>query len=156
MLFDPTERNVNPFLFQTRIRIMKKLMKKLICHHGRTGLALPLKSAVAPKLTETMSFRLSTLPKQRLIIAKPTNTRVPSPVNVQVRGSWHLCTPRWHQGRDSPPHTGKQWPTLLSSMRPDSWAPPVRMRARTRGTQGEPPTLCGTSPSLPSLPLQSV
>ena len=56
MFFDPTERNVNPFLFQTGIRAMKKLVLTLAIHdkdvtmakaaqvgfNVRTGLALPL------------------------------------------------------------------------------------------------------------------
>ena len=48
MLFDPTERNVDPFLV---------------------------------------------LSKQRFVITVPTNTRVPSPVKVQVRGGRPLHTP---------------------------------------------------------------
>ena len=32
MLFDPTERNVNPFLFPTGIRTMKKLVLALAIH----------------------------------------------------------------------------------------------------------------------------
>ena len=32
MLFDPTERNVNPFLFPTRVRTVKKLVLALAIH----------------------------------------------------------------------------------------------------------------------------
>ena len=142
MLFDPTERNVNTFLFQTRNRTMKKLVLTLAIHEDvtiakaaqvefivRTGLAIPFEECTGAKAHRNNEFGLPTLSKPRLIIAVPTNTQAPSPVKVQVRGGWHLplCTPRLHQGCDSPPHTGKQWPTLLSSMRPDSWAPPVRV-----------------------------
>ena len=70
MLFDPTERDVNPFLIRTGIRTMKKLVLALAIHDkdvtmakpagatllARTELTLPLKSAWVPKLTETMSF----------------------------------------------------------------------------------------------------
>ena len=59
MLFDPTERNVNPFLFQTRIRTMKKLVLTFAIHDKdvtmekaakvgfivRTGLTLPCRAA---------------------------------------------------------------------------------------------------------------
>ena len=55
MLFDPTERNVNPILFPTRARPMKKLVLALTIHDknvtmvkparailiGRTGLTPP-------------------------------------------------------------------------------------------------------------------
>ena len=58
MLFDPTERNVNPFLLQARIRTMNELVLALTIHDQeitmvkparisftvRTGLALPLEA----------------------------------------------------------------------------------------------------------------
>ena len=42
MLFDPTERNVNPFLFPARVRPMKELVLVLTIHdknvtHGQAG-----------------------------------------------------------------------------------------------------------------------
>ena len=63
MLLDPTERNVDPFLFQTRIRTMKKLVLALTIHDKnvnmvksaqvgfiiRTGLALPFEECRAAK-----------------------------------------------------------------------------------------------------------
>ena len=109
MLLDPTERNVNPFLFQTRIRTMKKPVLTLAIHdkdvtmakaahvgfNVRTGLALPFKECSGAKAHRNDELRLSALSKQRLIIAVPANSRVPSSVKVQVRCSWHLllCTP---------------------------------------------------------------
>ena len=110
MLPDPTERNVNPLLFQTGIRAVKKLVLTLAIHDKnvtmakaaqasftvRTGLALPFEKALrVPKLTETMSFDSQRSPKQRLIIAVPSYPRFPSPVKVQVRSRWHvpLSTP---------------------------------------------------------------
>ena len=58
MLFDPPERNVNPPMFQTRIRAMKELVLALTIHDQKitmvkparisftvpTGLALPLEA----------------------------------------------------------------------------------------------------------------
>ena len=73
----------------------------------------------------------------------PSHMRKPSPIKVQVRGSLPLLllllsTPGVHQGCDSPPHTGWQWPTPLSSTWPDSGATPVR-RASTRGIPRDRP-----------------
>ena len=70
MLFDPTERDVNPILFPARVRPMKELVLALTIHdqdvkrpsqHERPSfleqdLPFHLKSAWVPKLTETMSF----------------------------------------------------------------------------------------------------
>ena len=111
MLFDPTERHVNPFLFPTRVRPMK----------------------------------------QRFVVAMPTDTRLPSPVLVQVRGSWHLSlsTPWLYQVCDSPPHTGKQWPAPLSSVWPDSGALPVHVRTSTRGITGNCPRCVARSLPYP-------
>ena len=75
---DPTERNVNPFLFQAGIRAVKKLVLALTIHDEnvtmakptrasitiRTDLPVHLKSAEVPKLTETMSFVSSLLPNR--------------------------------------------------------------------------------------------
>ena len=41
MLFDPTERNVYPFLFPTRIRTMKKLVLTLAIHDKDVTMAKP-------------------------------------------------------------------------------------------------------------------
>ena len=62
MLFDPTERNVNPILFPTRARPMKKLFLALTIHDkyvtmvkparaliGRTGLTPPPEKCEATK-----------------------------------------------------------------------------------------------------------
>ena len=123
MLFDPTERNVNPFLFQTRIRTMKKLVLTLAIHDKdvtmakaaqvgfivRKGPAVPFEECSCAKAHRNDELHLHALRKQRLIITMPTNPRVPSPIKVQVRGSWHLLSTPWlHQGCDRPPHTGKQ------------------------------------------------
>ena len=99
-----------------------------------------------------MSFASPHSPKQWLNIAVPSHTRIPSPVKVQVRSSWHLSlSTRWlHQGCDRPPHTGKQWPAPLSSVRPSGWSLPVRMRSRTRGmTRGGRPRCAVRSPLHP-------
>ena len=70
-------------------------------------------------------------------IAVPTNTRIPSPVPVQVRGSRHLLlsTPWLHQGAialHTPASSGQHRP-------PYAEAPPVRMRTGTQGTTGNRP-----------------
>ena len=63
MLLDPTECDVNPFLFRTEIRTMKKLVLALAIHDKnvtmaktaqvgfivRTGLALPFEKCTAAK-----------------------------------------------------------------------------------------------------------
>ena len=63
MLFDPTERNVNPLLFQSGTRTMKKLVLTLAIHENnvtmaknaqvsfiiRPGLALPFEKCRAAK-----------------------------------------------------------------------------------------------------------
>ena len=63
MLPDPTERNINPLLFQTGIRTVKKLVLTLAIHDKnvtmakvarasitvRTGLALPFEERRGPK-----------------------------------------------------------------------------------------------------------
>ena len=69
MLFDPTERNVDPFLIPTRARTMKELVLALAIHDKNVTMAKParvslivgkdlpfhLKGAWVPKLTGTMS-----------------------------------------------------------------------------------------------------
>ena len=63
MLFDPTVRNVNPFLIRTGIRAMRKLVLALAIHDNdvtmakparvsliaRTGLTLPFEERLGPK-----------------------------------------------------------------------------------------------------------
>ena len=64
---DKTERNANPFLFQTGIRTVKKLGLALTIHGKNVTMARPvrvlisvvpfhLKSVEVLKLTDTMSF----------------------------------------------------------------------------------------------------
>ena len=104
MLLDPTERNVNPFPFQTGIRTVKKLVLTLTIHDEnvtiakparasitvRTGLAFPLQECMGPNSHRHDELRLPTPSKQRLIIAVPPHPRVPSPVKVQVRRCRHI------------------------------------------------------------------
>ena len=64
-----------------------------------SGQNLPfhLKGAQVPKLTETMSFASPHSPNSGSSSqCQPTHERIPPPVKVQVRGSWHLplSTPR--------------------------------------------------------------
>ena len=77
MLPDLKERNVNPSLFQTGIRTVKKLVLTLTIHDEkvtmikparasiavRTGLALPLEERQGPKAHRHNELRLPTLPK---------------------------------------------------------------------------------------------
>ena len=134
MLFDSTERNVNPLLFQTGIRTVKKLVLALNVHDqhvtmikpARTGftmqarLALPFEKRTGTKAHRHIELRLPTLPKQGLIIAVGAYTRVPFVVKAQV------CGTMTSSGCDSPPQSGKQpqWT--------DSCALPVRVREKTR------------------------
>ena len=112
MPLDPTERNVNPLLFQTGIRTVKKLILTLAIHNKnvtmtkparanftvRTGLALPFERRMRPKTHRNNELRSpNPLSKQRLIIAVPANTRVPSPIKVQLHSRWHF-SPSAHQG----------------------------------------------------------
>ena len=112
MLFDPTERNVDPFLFPTGIRTMKKLVLTSAIHDKnvtmaetaqvsliiRTGPTPPSEDCGSAKTHRNDELGITGLSKQRFVIAVPTNTRVPSPVKVQVRGGRHLplSTPRLH------------------------------------------------------------
>ena len=45
MLFDPTERNVDPFLFPARIRTMKELVLALAIHDKYVTMAKPAQVA---------------------------------------------------------------------------------------------------------------
>ena len=54
MLFDPTERDVNPFLARTGIRTMTELILALTIHDQEsiiawTGLTLPFEERLGPK-----------------------------------------------------------------------------------------------------------
>ena len=96
-----------------------------------TGGALPFEERLGTKAHRDNELRLP-------VSSCP---RIPSPVKVQVRSSWHipLSTPWPHQGCDSPPQSSKPWPTPPASSWPDSCALPVRMWARTRRKQGDRP-----------------
>ena len=111
MLFDPTERNVDPFLFPTRIRTMKKLVLTSAIHDKyvmaetaqvsfniRTGPTPPSEDCGAAKTHRNDELGFTELSKQRFVIAMPPNTRVPFPVKVQVGGGRDLplSTPRLH------------------------------------------------------------
>ena len=142
MLFNPTERNINPFQIPAGARTMKKLVLALAIHDKnvtmakpaqvtftiRTGLTSPSEKCRAAKTHRYNELGITTLSKQRFVIAVPSHTRFISPMKVQVRGSRHLpfSTPGLHQGCDSPPHTSKQRPAPPASVRPDSGASPVR------------------------------
>ena len=93
MLFDPTERNVDPFLFPTRIRTMKKLvltsaiLDKTVTMAEtaqvsliiRTGPTPPSEKCRAAKTHRNNELGITVLSKQRFVITVPTNTRVPIP-----------------------------------------------------------------------------
>ena len=118
MLFDPTKRNVHPFLFPTRIRTMNELVLALAIHDKnvtmakptqvgfsvRAGLTSPPEDCEVTKTHRHNELGVTTLSKQRFVIAVPTNTRLPSPIKVQVRSRWHLSlsTPWRHQECDRP------------------------------------------------------
>ena len=46
MSLDPTERNVNPFLFQARIRAVKKLVLALNIHDANVTMAKPTRASI--------------------------------------------------------------------------------------------------------------
>ena len=46
MLFDPTERNVNPILFPSRARPMKKLVLALAIHDKKVTMVKPATSGL--------------------------------------------------------------------------------------------------------------
>ena len=130
MPLDPTERNVNPLLFQTGIRKVKELVLTLAIHDKnvtmtktaranftvQTGLGLPLEGNRRPKThrnNELRSPNPSPLPlpppkknSGSSSLCHPTR-EFPSPIKVQVRSRWHfpLSTPRLQKECDSPPHT---------------------------------------------------
>ena len=105
MPLDPTERNVYTFLFQTSIRTVNKLVLSLThdeditkvkparaCFTVRTRLALPLEARTGTKAHRHTELRRATLSKQRLIVALPSHTRMPSLVKVQVSSGWHVSS----------------------------------------------------------------
>ena len=112
MLFDPTERNVDPFPFPTGIRTMKKLVLTSAIHDKyvtmaetaqvsliiRTGPTPPSEDCGATKTHRNDELGITVVSKQRFVITVSTNTRSPSPMKVQVRGGRHLplSTPRLH------------------------------------------------------------
>ena len=119
------ERNVDPFLFPTRIRTMKKLVLTSAIHDKyvtmaetaqvsfiiRTGPTPSSEDCGATKTHRNDELGFTELSKQKFVIAMPPNTRIPSLVKVQVRG-----------GRLFPPHhtkasLGVRWPsTHLQAM----------------------------------------
>ena len=56
MLFDPTERDVNPFLFQTRVRPMKELVLTLAIHDKDVTMAKPARVTVIAWTGLTLPF----------------------------------------------------------------------------------------------------
>ena len=167
MLFDPTERNVNPCLIETRARAMKELVLALAIHDKDVTMAetaqvsLIIRTGPTPPSEDcggTMTHRndelgITELSKQRFVISVPTHTRVPSPVKVQVRGG----TPSAHQGfirgamaLHTPASSGKH---RFPECGPTAGPCPYEYEQVHKESQG-PPTLCGTTPSLPSLQLR--
>ena len=112
MLFDTTESNVDPFLFPTGIRTMKKLVLTSTIHDKngtmaeteqvsfiiRTGPTLPSEDCGAANTHRNDELGVTVLSKQRFVITVPTNTRAPPPAKAQARGGSHLSlsTPRLH------------------------------------------------------------
>ena len=99
MPLDPTERGVDPFLLQTGIRTVCKLVLASTIHDENIttvkraraalsgqDLSFHLKSARATKFTSTMSFASPTLSKQRLIIALPHHLLGKDTFRKQIMG----------------------------------------------------------------------
>ena len=57
MLFDPTERDVNPFLIRTGIRAMKKLVLALTIHDEGVTMAKPARVYITTRLTLPLEER---------------------------------------------------------------------------------------------------
>ena len=136
MLFDPTERNVHAFLIPTRARAMKELVLALTIHDKDVTMAKPaqvafiIRTGLTPpseKCGAAKTHSLRTAAHHRG--ANPRTVSIPD----KGSGSRQLAPLPQHQGCDSPPHTGKQWPALLSSLWPDSGASPVCIRTSARG-----------------------
>ena len=113
MLFDPTERNVNPFPFLARVRPMKELILAFAIHDKNVTMAKSAKvSFIVPQHTK----------------ASP--------------------------GEQSPLHTLASSGQHRSIVRGPIAGPcPYAYEQVHEEPQG-PTTLCGTIPSLPSLPLR--
>ena len=91
MLFDPTERNVDPFLFPTRIRTMKKLVLALAIDDKnvamaktaqvsfiiRTGLTSPSEDRRAAKTHRNNEFGI-TAPPQTAVRHRDANQHTSS------------------------------------------------------------------------------
>ena len=56
MLFDPTVRNVNPFLIRTRIRTMRKLVLALTIHDKDVTMAMPVRVSLIAWTGLTLPF----------------------------------------------------------------------------------------------------
>ena len=100
MLFDPTERNVDPFLFPTRIRTMKKLVLTSAIHDKNVTMAetaqdrrLHLKTAEPPRLTETMSLASPDSPNRGSSSRFAAVGTSPSAHQGFIRGVMALHTP---------------------------------------------------------------
>ena len=63
MLFDPTERNVNPFLIRTGIRTMKKLVLALAIHDKNVTMAKPARVTLIAWTGLTLPFEERPGPK---------------------------------------------------------------------------------------------
>ena len=58
MLFDPTERNVNPILFPARVRPMKELVLALTIHDKNVTMVKPTRVAFIRRTGLTLPFKL--------------------------------------------------------------------------------------------------
>ena len=56
MLSDPTERNVNPFLFRTRIRTVKKLVQTLAIHDKNVTMAKTAQASITARTRLALPF----------------------------------------------------------------------------------------------------
>ena len=63
MLFDPTERNVDPFLFPARIRTKKELVLALAIHDKDVTMAKPTQVAFIIRTEPTPPFEERLGPK---------------------------------------------------------------------------------------------
>ena len=63
MLFDPTERDVNPFLIRTRIRTMTELILTLAIHDKDVTMAKPARVTVIAWTRLTLPFEKRLGPK---------------------------------------------------------------------------------------------
>ena len=107
MPLDPTERNVNPLLFQTGIRTVKELVLAMAIHDKnvtmakaaqvsfiiRTGLTFPSEDCSATKTHWNNELGFTALLKQQFVIAMPTNT---SAIPCEGSGSRQSAPPPQH------------------------------------------------------------